>query len=375
MKAKQKKSNGLGVRILWILILVFSFLLLLSILSPLFNPDKYWIPAFFGLAYPYLAALILIFALLMGFFNVKKSAVPVIIFLIGIGPCRHTFHFSGSSNHFSKEEADLTLLSQNVHLFGVYDKESHNSRDSVLNLIRDVKPDVCCFQEFYHPEMIERKSLAPYFDAGNFTDYSVTTYAKVGEKGSLGMIIFSRFPIVKHGAVKNPVQSTKEISAIWCDLLVLNDTIRVYNIHLQSIGFSREDEMLFDGHKKDDEDLEKQSKSVVRKLKRAFVARAQQVDDLAEHIRSCKHPVFLSGDFNDTPVSYTYRKLRGDLSDAFLDSGPWGMGKTYRGPYPSFRIDYILYPSIFEAAGFTVVNNNYSDHYPITCRFRIKKDE
>jgi len=98
-----------------------------------------------------------------------------------------------------------------------------------------------------------------------------------------------------------------------------------------------------------------------------------QVDLLASHIDSCKYPVFLCGDFNDTPVSYAYRSLRGNLNDAFLECGPRGMGKTYNGPFPSFRIDYILFPDGYDAAGFKVLGRSYSDHFPVSCRF--KKEE
>ena len=47
------------------------------------------------------------------------------------------------------------------------------------------------------------------------------------------------------------------------------------------------------------------------------------------------------GDFNDTPVSYAYRKIRKGLNDSFVNSG-YGAGFTYKGNYPPNRIDYIL---------------------------------
>ena len=38
-------------------------------------------------------------------------------------------------------------------------------------------------------------------------------------------------------------------------------------------------------------------------------------------------PVILCGDFNDTPASYTYRTVKGDLTDGFRDCGS-GFGYT-----------------------------------------------
>lgn len=369
--SQSKKS--LAERLLWIFTLFFSFMLVISITAPLFHPHSLWIPAFFGLAYPYIAAVTLLLAFAICFFKRWKSFIPVLIFLIGIGPCKHSFHFSGTSNSFSEQERDLKILSQNVHLFGVYDKEGVQTRDSVVELIKSEMPDVACFQEFYNPDKVTNKTIEDFMHAGLFSNYAVTSYSNVGKNGYIGMIIFSRFPIIRQGSVKNPVNSTKEICAIFADMLIGEDTVRVYNVHLQSIGFSSTEESLFAPGAKNQEDIEQKSKSLVRKLKRAFQNRSFQVDDLQAHIAECSHPVFLAGDFNDTPVSHTYRNLRGKLHDAFLDAGPWGMGKTYRGPYPSFRIDYIFYPEPYDAAGFSIIKKDYSDHYPISCRFKKRK--
>ncbi len=373
MKDKGKKRVRLVERILWILIMFFSVLLLFSIISPLIHPGKLWIPAFFGLAYPYLAAVTLLLALMMSFFNFRKSALPVLVFLTGIGPCRHTFHFSGSSNLFSERESDCKILSHNVHLFGAYDEKTGSTLDSVKAFVKQQNAHVVCFQEFYERDREKGANVKELMQAGGFSNHVVTSYARAGKNGYIGMIILTKFPVLKSGSVKNPVPSSKEISAVWCDLLIGADTVRIYNVHLQSIGFSRTDEKLFGSGKQSQEELEQQSRSVFRKLRHAFVNRAQQVEEIMLHMSSCKHSCFITGDFNDTPVSYTYRKLRGELSDAFLDAGSWGMGKTYRGPYPSFRIDYILYPDEFEAAEFIVHNKTFSDHFPISCRFRRTK--
>lgn len=367
------RKKSLTERILWIIVLFFSLMLVIAIVAPMINPGSIWIPAFFGLAYPYLAAITLIGAIVICFFSLKKSFIPILIFLLGIGPCRHSFHFSGSRNHFSEQERDLKILSQNVHLFGVYNSDGKLTRDSVLRLINDEQPDIACFQEFYNQDKESNSTIKDFTEAGLFGNYYVRPYSKVGKDGYFGMITFSRFPIIAKGEVSNPVKSGKKICAIWCDVVIKSDTVRIYNIHLQSIGFTSTEESLFDEKSKNQEELEYKSKSTVRKLKRAFLNRSMQVDALYNHIKDCPYPTFLVGDFNDTPVSYTYHKLRHNVNDAFLDSGPWGMGKTYNGPFPSVRIDYILYPNMYDAAGFTVLKKKYSDHFPITCRFKKMK--
>jgi len=365
----KKPGKSLLERILWIATMAVAFLLLIAIFSPLFSPAKMWIPAFFGLAYPYLAIVAVLCSVVLFFINYKKALVPLVVLLAGFGPFSHTFKFTSSTAAFSSQETDLKILSQNVQLFGVYDASGKNTRDSVLELIDIEDPDIACFQEFYNHDSVSNKAIHDFMSVGHFQDYFVTPYSRVGKNGYLGMILFSRFPIVDKGVIKNKSGSGKSVFAIWCDLAIEEDTVRVYNIHLQSIGFTSTEESLFaeDNNKKE---LENKSKATVRKLKAAFVRRAGQVDMLSAHIKKCKNPVFLAGDFNDTPVSHTYRHLSSDLNDAFLKSGTRGMGKTYNGPFPSFRIDYIFYPDGFESAEFKIMNYRYSDHFPISCRFR-----
>jgi endonuclease/exonuclease/phosphatase (EEP) superfamily protein YafD len=114
-------------------------------------------------------------------------------------------------------------------------------------------------------------------------------------------------------------------------------------------------------------------KDISFRLRDAFIKRAAQADIIAAHISGCSHPVIICGDFNDTPVSYTYRTIRDGLMDAFSESG-WGLGRTYNGKFPSFRIDYILYGGSIDALFFTREKIKLSDHFPIISYLKVKKD-
>jgi len=108
--------------------------------------------------------------------------------------------------------------------------------------------------------------------------------------------------------------------------------------------------------------------NVVVRLKTAFKNRAEQAMAISTHISNCPYPVLLCGDFNDTPMSYSYSEiLRNNLQDAFVESGK-GLGRTYIGAFPSFRIDYILHSKSIKSKGFsTMTSNTLSDHYPLSC--------
>ena len=109
-------------------------------------------------------------------------------------------------------------------------------------------------------------------------------------------------------------------------------------------------------------------KNVFFRLKRAFKKRAAQALAISSHISDSPYPVLLCGDFNDTPISYSYSEIiRNNLQDAFLESGI-GLGMTYIGAFPSFRIDYILHSkSIISKRFRTMSSNTLSDHYPLIC--------
>jgi endonuclease/exonuclease/phosphatase family metal-dependent hydrolase len=109
-------------------------------------------------------------------------------------------------------------------------------------------------------------------------------------------------------------------------------------------------------------------------LKDAYIKRARQVDILSDHIKNSPYPCMVCGDFNDTPVSYTYQKLKGKLKDAYLESGA-GIGNTYFGSFPSFRIDYILHSRALTTLNFQTKKIQLSDHYPIICHFYSKESD
>ena len=77
-------------------------------------------------------------------------------------------------------------------------------------------------------------------------------------------------------------------------------------------------------------------------------------------------PVIICGDFNDTPLSYTYNKFASNYTDAFRNSSS-GLGITYAGKVPAGRIDYIFHSKDLNSSNFTIQKEVYSDHRAINC--------
>jgi hypothetical protein len=115
-------------------------------------------------------------------------------------------------------------------------------------------------------------------------------------------------------------------------------------------------------------EIQNESKPLFIQLYRSSLKRSQQVNVLAAHLESCKYKIILTGDFNDTPISYTYNRLTRALEDSFQEAGK-GIGSTYRGPLLGLRIDYVLHSKGMEACEYVTSEAGFSDHHPVIVKF------
>ena len=67
----------------------------------------------------------------------------------------------------------------------------------------------------------------------------------------------------------------------------------------------------------------------------------------------------------------TAAAIKGGLSDCFIEKGR-GLGNTYIGEFPSFRIDYIFHTPGIETVSYNRGEVTLSDHYPVMSKMRIK---
>ncbi len=78
-------------------------------------------------------------------------------------------------------------------------------------------------------------------------------------------------------------------------------------------------------------------------------------------VDSSPYPVLVTGDFNDTPASYSYRMMTKRLHDSFREAGN-GFGATFRGILGVLRIDYVFYDDSFRCVRFRTLEDRLSDH-------------
>lgn len=337
--------------------------LLLSYLAPFVSPERFWLIAFFGLAYPILVILNILFIVYWAIQLKKRTFYSLLVIIAGWPQVNSFFQISlKSSTDGSKKP--IKVMSYNVKVFDLYNW-THNkeTRDKIFSLINDEDCDVLCFQEFFSRDSSEYDNLDSLisFQKAKYVHVEYTTTVK--RIHHWGIATFSRYPIISKGKV-NFGYSSNNI-CIYTDVKVGEDTVRIYNMHLQSIAFGADDYQYMDDleKNKETEDIE-HSKSIGKRLKRAFIKRARQADLIRESISKSPYPVIVCGDFNDTPASYTYNTISEELKDAFIEAGN-GFGKSYTGKFPSFRIDYILHSKDFQASDFRTIHEELSDHYPI----------
>jgi endonuclease/exonuclease/phosphatase family metal-dependent hydrolase len=367
-----KKSNhSIFTKIAFFVNIIFAISLLVSYLAVYISPDKFWLIAFFGLAYPFLLLINLLFFLFWLILFKKGLFLSLIIILFGFNYINKTIQFS--SKHLKKDSESIKVLSYNVRLFNIFkpaknDKEILKNRNDIFNVIREDSSDILCFQEFVSDKLEKFTTLDTILKFQNAKNYNIVySLNKNKKRFSSGIVMFSKYPIINKGKVKFNEKSDN--LCIFSDIVKETDTIRIYNVHLESIRLSKEDEMFYEdfGNQSEQTEFKLGVRKIFAKLKHAFIKRASQARSIAEHIRQSPYPVIVCGDFNDTPTSYAYHIISENLKDAFVESGK-GIGNSYNGKFPSFRIDYILYSNDFSAYDFEVKSADYSDHYPIVAK-------
>ena len=365
MKARRKNS---GLRrftrnILLAVNILLVILLVLAYLSIYINPATVAFPALFGLAYPYIAAANLVMVIIWILFRRWYALISALALAAGFGYIHNFIRFT---NQGREEHHDLKLMSYNIRLFNFYESSETNTHSKMLQLLRKEDPGILCIQEYFvkgDPAVGERK-LKEGLGGKLYTHFKLI---KSGTASRYGIVTVSRYPIIHRGDVVHPGSSSM---TIYSDIVVDSDTFRVYNNHLQSFRLRRVEGNLLSEIAGEEKGSSMDNISgIYRSLKQGFASRALQVDRVRRHMESSPYPVIVVGDFNDTPVSYTYHVMRRGMNDAFVEAG-YGAGFTYSGKYPPNRIDYILYSDGIECTDFDIVKVRYSDHYPIIAYFR-----
>jgi endonuclease/exonuclease/phosphatase family metal-dependent hydrolase len=344
--------------------ILFGASLLIAYASVSINPEDFTLPAFFGLAYPYLLLVNIIIVIIWAVLLRYEALISVIIITLGF---THFTNYIKLVKPHRERENTFKVMSYNIRLFNYFEGDRGGvSEKKILALAKSQQPDILCIQElFLNGDPVSCDEEIKNELGGKY--YSHLKLFGRGKNKFYGIVTYSRFPIVGKGEILHPGSASL---SIYTDVAIGTDTFRIFNNHLQSFRLRRvESSFMEELVESDDKRTVSEIKTVSRSLKEGFKRRALQAQLVKSYINRSKYPVIVAGDFNDTPVSYAYRKIRKGLNDAFVSSG-YGAGFTYRGNYPPNRIDYILYGNNLDCTSFSILRVKYSDHYPIIAWFR-----
>jgi len=336
------KKLSLLDKFLFIVNSILASVLLVSILSAYISPNTLSYISLLSLFTPILILLNFI-CILYWLLKLKKQfLLSTITLLIG---------FQQVNSLYSLQEKkilltdDVKIMSYNVRMFNLYnwiEKDSVNQ--NIYNFIHSKNPDILCIQEFHPSNKIGEKY--PY------------SYIKIkGKQNQFGHAIFSKYKIVNSGSLNFTNTSN---NTIFADIVKNNDTIRIYNVHLESLKINP---------KKENFNTANSEKTRIR-LESAFKKQANQVVLLLQHQKKTQHKTIICGDFNNTAFSWVYTKLKKGKKDAFEVAGK-GFGKTFDFNFFPFRIDFILIDEKIEIHNFKTYSVKYSDHRPIMARVKI----
>lgn len=356
------------------LLTVFSIFsgagLLLSYLSAFLHPSSFKFIPLFGLTYWIILVVNVLFIIL---WVLLKSRWAIIV-LSGIILIGGTIHFRTFSFGWDEENIDqsteLNVLSYNVRLFDLYNPsiaESLKTRSSIFNYLKKENADVYCFQEFYNQQpptdFKTKDTLTTLLQA----PYTHTRFSlKDRRRQEFGVAIFSKHKIIQQGEVSFSEVKRTNNYCIFVDIVKAQDTFRVYNVHFQSIKLQQDDYALFNEENPQSAEEDSRWYKLVSKIVDAYPVRAKQAEKVAEHMETSPYPVIVCGDFNDTPMSYTYNQFNKTLTDAFRNTSK-GMGTTYAGKIPAGRIDFIFHSQSLGSRNFAIQKEKLSDHYAISC--------
>lgn len=363
VRRKHRRHNKgghltLGRLFMRILVCIPAVAIVISYISIFINPQKFWVPMFFGLYFVPIFIVNFCMLILLAFKRKAFLLVPLVALLPSL-VFADRFVKIGSEEQTINGPC-LKILTYNVGRYsagkGMTMEESING---IRKFLENEQPDVVCLQEFLIADSSGMYKILPDFPYHSCHLFKGTNY--------FGNVTLSKYPIVSTDKI---TFSKSTNLCVVSDIRVEDEVVRVYNCHLESyaLSFLSLVKRLFDKDEFKGEFLE-----MHEHIREATIRRADQVAVIMDNIAGSEHPSIICGDFNDTPVSYAYHQLQKRKTDSFVASGK-GFGSTYSLLWPILRIDYILLPSQFGCSMHEVTRIRHSDHYPVTANVFLHPD-
>ena len=357
--------------------IIAAILFLLGSYGYLFNPTWFWPIGFLTLTAFYFFLILVAFIFFWFFIRPYRVLISVIAILLAYPSINNIFPFRFSSSFAKTKQANaLRVITWNVAQFNVMEDKNHPEvKKQMIELINEYQPDIACFQEMVAEDSTvkDHGHVDEFLEKMNFPDYFYSYNSKEDFWGyaHFGIIIFSKYPIINKKTISFYPNDYNSIFQ-FADIVKGEDTFRVFNIHLQSLRFSRENLKYIDKPTTEKAEVLKESKSIIGKFRTGFLKRQKQADRIRAEIDLSPYPVIVTGDFNDVPNSYAYHTIGRGMKNAFVEKGA-GLGRTFSGISPVLRIDNIFVGNKMDVQQFQRFKKKLSDHFPIIADVHLNK--
>lgn len=331
-------------------------------------PSQHWVAGMLLITLPIAWLFNLIFIVFWTIGRSWRALLPLLTLLAGFWLWPRTFAYEPMERNI-KGQPTVSIFSYNVMTFDAVSyfpkRQLSAISQQMTRFVCRQTADILCFQEFYNEPALPVFNIIERLRQKGYAYYRTLHPSPIkGETGMLGVALFSRYPILNQG--EEEFQDFNGL--VWADIKVGSDTVRVINVHLQSMGIRvarvfTQDQMA---------GVKYETRTILSALRTGFTDRRTQVGIIEKYVTQSPYPVIITGDFNDTPYSVVYERLRQRLHNAFEDAGR-GFGFTLnRAPY-YVRIDNQFYDPRLTAFSFKTLRDvPFSDHFPIIGRFGLK---
>jgi endonuclease/exonuclease/phosphatase family metal-dependent hydrolase len=302
----------------------------------------------------------------------KSSLYYIVTLIIGSNYLVSTIGIKNIFNNSKITKETFSVLSYNVKALAdhysapsAFVNVSQETLD-LKNWLMNHEAEIQCYQEFINFEGNDDFDLVKMFNDKGYHTYFSYDSSKAFRSVVVGTLITSKFPIVRSGDVVASENGFNRIT--YADIKMDMDTLRIVNVHLESMGLKKYHPLQPSGLQSRKEN----TKMILHKLKEGVFERSRQIKILAHFIESSPYPVICAGDFNDMPYSYSYQFMKRRMKNAFEEVGT-GLGFTYNGKtLRVLRIDNQFYSSDVSAVRFETLNQiKFTDHFPLLGLYKL----
>lgn len=345
------------------LTIILAALTLLATLSCYIPPTFLSIIAFLGLITPLLLFINILFAIYWAIKKEKWIFIPLLILLLNYHNLSSAYQVRLFTKTPTSNVQKLTLATYNID--DLRHQPIERSYKEIAHFFKTQHVDIICFQEFLINKEFTVDSVKHLMKDW---PYSYIPHDKFNP--ILQTAVFSKYPINQKTATLVTYPNTLNCS-LWCDIQVNNQTIRLFNNHLQTTEVSQNRGHFSTAlHEKDLLGLLDATFKLKDDLGENYKRRARQAQTMKELIEKSPYPTLVCGDFNSTPSSYVYHTMKGDLNDGFKTAGV-GYMYTYRHFKKLLRIDYIFHSDEFQGIDYYSPELDYSSHNPVIMRLGL----